>query len=111
MNVFKKVFFCIAVILFSTLPFKEAYAESSQNYQSTGEISFYGTYTYPVDPEKRIKVLPVVPEPSQVNTEKSKVTQFPQTGEGRNQSLALIGIIFFMGSMIINCKQLGGNKK
>lgn len=114
MSTLRKSFIFSAVILFSFLPFKEVLAESSQGYQSTGEISFYGTYEYPSD-KPDIKPAPAIPVPNgtlptTIGTAAPHLNQLPQTGESLSQQSWLVGFIFLVGSLVIYKKQIGGNK-
>ncbi|CAD5896716.1 conserved exported hypothetical protein [Carnobacterium maltaromaticum] len=112
MNTLIKCFFFSVVMLFNVFPFTEVLAESNENYQSTGDISFYGTYEYP----DKAEILPpstLVPNgklPVEINTDKSSLTQFPQTSEVNNYLFGLIGLICIVLGINLYYKQLGGNK-
>ncbi|MGX7418072.1 hypothetical protein ACWOFR_04625 [Carnobacterium gallinarum] len=98
MNTLSKSFIFSVVILFSILPFKEVFAESTQGYNSTGDISFYGTYEYPKEtpePEPKPEPKPNGKLPVTVNPATPNLNRLPQTGELQNQHMWLTGISFF----------------
>ncbi|KRN56994.1 LPXTG cell wall anchor domain-containing protein [Carnobacterium divergens] len=112
MSTLRKSFIFSVVILFSIFPFKEVLAESNQGYQSTGEISFYGTYEYPSD-KPDSKPIPVTPVPNgtlptTIGTTTPHLNRLPQTGESSSQQSLLVGFIFLVGSIFIYKKTIWG---
>lgn len=101
MNLLRKKMLIFLVLLFSLFSLGEAQAESDQNYQSTGEVSFYGTYEYPDTDEKEEKDSDFSDIPNNGKNRPRVEGILPQTGEHSTKQLLPIGVLIFLSTCIM----------